>query len=63
MVIYHRNRAFDRWKASLNGHHDWLPIPIIKQYLPHFEIANQVYDKNIAQVIRYMEMNSNNLAS
>ena len=35
----------------------------LKQYLLYFEIANQIYDKNIAQVIRNMDMNSNNLTS
>ena len=34
-----------------------------KQYLFYFEIANQIYDKNIAQAIRNMDMNSNNLMS
>ena len=28
-----------------------------------FEITNQIYDKNIAQAIRNVEMNSNNLTS
>ena len=35
----------------------------LKQSLPNFEIANQIYDENIAQVIRNMEMVSNNLKS
>ena len=35
----------------------------IKQSLPYFDVANQIYDKNIAQVIRNMEMNSSNLTS
>ena len=35
----------------------------LKQYLFYFGIANQIYDKNIAQAIRNMDMNSNNLMS
>ena len=35
----------------------------LKQYLLYFEIPNQIYDKNIAQAIRNMDMNSNNLMS
>ena len=35
----------------------------LKQYLSYFELANQIYDKNIAQAIRNMEINSNNQTS
>ena len=36
---------------------------LLEQPLPYFEIANQIYDTNIAQEIRNKEMNSNNLTS
>ena len=35
----------------------------LKQSLLYFKIVNQIYDKNIVQVTRNMEMNSNNLTS
>ena len=35
----------------------------LKQYLPYFEIENQIYDESTAQAIRNMEMNSNNPTS
>ena len=46
----------------------WTPFSILlqlflKQSLLYFKIANQIYDGNIAQVIRNMEMVSNNLIS
>ena len=31
----------------------------LKQSLPYIDIANQIYNKNIAQAIRDMEMNRN----
>ena len=37
-----------------------LPI-FVKQSLSYFEIANQIYDEIVAQVIRNMEMVGNNL--
>ena len=47
----------DCQNASLNGHHD------LKQLLPYFKIADQIYDRNIAQAIKNMEMVGNNLTS
>ena len=35
----------------------------LKQYLLYFERAGQIYDRNIAQAIRNMEMLSNKLTS
>ena len=35
----------------------------LKQYLPYFEIVNQIYGKNIAEATRNVEMNRNNLTS
>ena len=67
--------AYDCQKASLNGCHDRQYLDVtsftnydffyvfLKQYLSYFELANQIYDKNIAQVIRNMEINSNNQTS
>ena len=69
-----QNKACDCRKASLNGHHDHQYLDVttsftiillqlfLKQSLPDIEIANQIYN-NIAQAIRNMEMNSNNLTS
>ena len=76
MVTDHHNRACDHRKASLIGHCDCQYLDVtstltnlnynlnfLKQSLQYFEITNQIYDKNIAQLIRNMEMNSNNLTS
>ena len=60
MVIDPPNRACDSQKSFLNGHHDsqclgvatTLQILILsqlflKQSLPYFEKANQIYDKTL----------------
>ena len=72
MVIDRCNRACDHQKALSNGHHDCQYLHItttllilillqlfLKQSLPYIEIANQIYNKNIVQAIRDMEMKSN----
>ena len=69
-MIDHRNKVCDYRKALLKGHHEcqYLDVPItftnfksfpsfLKQSLSYFEI----YNENIAQVIRNMGMVSNNL--
>ena len=35
----------------------------LKQSLSYFKTANQIYDENVAQAIRNMEIVSNNLKS
>ena len=61
-----------RWKVTMTAipymQQQFLLILILlqlllEQPLPYFEIANQIYDTNIAQEIRNKEMNSNNLTS
>ena len=74
MVTDHCNRVCDCQKASLNGHHDCQYLDgtttftnfnsfttFSKQALPYFKIENQIYDRNIVQVIRNMVMVSDNL--
>ena len=64
-VIGRRNSACNCRKASLNGHHDHQYLDVTttftnfnsfitfsKQSLSYFEMANQIYDKNIAQEFR-----------
>ena len=75
MVIDRRNKTCDCQKVLLNGHHDCQYLDVttftnflfytffLKQYFPYFEIAKQIYNKNIAYVIRNMEINSNTMTS
>ena len=73
-VIDHPNMVCDCCKALLNSHLDHQYVDVItttkflillqlllKQSLPYFKIANQIYEGSIAQVIRNMNMISNNL--
>ena len=74
MVIDCCNRVCNCQKASLNGHHDRQYLDVtttftnfnflqlfLKQSLSYFETVNHMYDENVAQTIRNMEMFSNNL--
>ena len=73
-VIDRCNRACDCLKSLLNSHHhcqyldvsttftnfNFLPQLFLKQYLPYFEIGNQIYNGDTAKAIRNMEIFSNN---
>ena len=75
-LLYCHNRVCDCQKVSLNSHHEDQYLDVTTTFtnfnsfttfltlcLSYFEIANQIYDENVAQAIRNMEMISNSLKS